>query len=146
MIFTSKSQSKCDAIVAELKKNYPQSLILGYAMDNKDVSSFVPIFKNMIGAIGDNKVSILVNNTGIGEGWWCHTTGQEFDDVMATNLKGPFFLTEIVVKYMRDNKIKGNILNICSSASLRPANTAYRFSKWSMKVFYIRSCKNLNQI
>lgn len=62
---------------------------------------------------------------------------------MSTNLKGPFFLTEIIARYMRDNKIKGNILNICSSASLRPANTAYRFSKWSMRGFTLGLAKIL---
>lgn len=143
VIFTSRSQSKCDAIVLELRKEYPNRLILGYAMDNKNVSSFQPIFSKMLEDIGDNKISILVNNAGIGEGWWCHTTEQEFDDVMATNLKGPFFLTEIVAKYMIANKVKGNILNICSSAGLRPANTAYRFSKWSMRGFTLGLAKIL---
>lgn len=143
VIFTSRSQLKCDAVVSELRNEYPNSLILGYAMDNKVVSSFQSIFNKMLKDVGNNKISILVNNAGIGEGWWCHTTEQEFDDVMSTNLKGPFFLTEIVAKYMRDYKIKGNILNICSSASLRPANTAYRFSKWSMRGFTLGLAKIL---
>ena len=34
---------------------------------------------------------------------------------------------------MIDNKIEGNILNIASSSSLRPASTAYTLSKWGVR-------------
>lgn len=34
---------------------------------------------------------------------------------------------------MISNQIKGNILNIASSSSLRPANSAYTISKWGIR-------------
>ena len=34
---------------------------------------------------------------------------------------------------MRNNRIHGNILNIASSSSLRPANSPYIVSKWGIK-------------
>jgi NAD(P)-dependent dehydrogenase (short-subunit alcohol dehydrogenase family) len=36
-------------------------------------------------------------------------------------------------KYMVKNGIKGNILNIASSSSLRPAVSAYTISKWGIR-------------
>lgn len=36
-------------------------------------------------------------------------------------------------RYMRDNGIKGNILNIASSSSLRPAVSAYTLTKWGIR-------------
>lgn len=40
-------------------------------------------------------------------------------------------------EYMRDRGIKGNILNIASSSSLRPATSAYNISKWGIRGFTI---------
>ena len=40
---------------------------------------------------------------------------ETFDAVIDTNLKGVFFLSQLVGKYFKDNKIKGNILNVASS-------------------------------
>lgn len=34
---------------------------------------------------------------------------------------------------MKENQIKGNILNIASSSSLRPAVSAYTLSKWGIR-------------
>ena len=34
---------------------------------------------------------------------------------------------------MKENNIHGNILNICSASSLRPANSAYCLSKWGLR-------------
>lgn len=62
-----------------------------------------------------------------------NATEEDYDNVLETNLKGAFFLSQAVGKYMKDNKIKGNILNIASSSSLRPAVSAYTLSKWGLR-------------
>ena len=36
---------------------------------------------------------------------------------------------------MKENKIHGNILNIASSSSVRPADSAYSLSKWGIRGF-----------
>ena len=139
--FTSRTDTNAEKIQKELQAKYPERKVYGIKMDMMDVESFLPIFKDVVAKLG--KMDILVNNAGIGEGWWCHTTVEEWDNVIKTNLRGPFFLTEVVGRYMRDNHIHGNILNICSSAALRPANTAYRLSKWSMRAFTLGLAKTL---
>ena len=46
---------------------------------------------------------------------------------------------------MVKNKIKGNILNIASSSSLRPAISAYIISKWGIKGF-TQNKTNISQV
>ena len=41
-------------------------------------------------------------------------TEKDWDDVMNVNLKGPYFLCQIIGKHMMENNIKGSIIN-CSS-------------------------------
>lgn len=58
---------------------------------------------------------------------------EDYDLVLDTNLKAVFFLSQMIGRYMVDNKIKGNILNVASSSSLRPAFSAYTVSKWGVR-------------
>lgn len=78
------------------------------------------------------RVDIFVNNAGILGGVFGYTDEKEFDNVMMTNVRAPFMLTQEISKYFIENDIRGNILNILSSSSFRPANSAYMASKWAM--------------
>lgn len=85
------------------------------------------------------RIDILVNSAGI------HSTEmisdfltvseKEYDDILSTNLKGTFFISQAICNYMIENKIKGHILNISSSTALEPAWSPYRLSKWGVKGF-----------
>lgn len=46
-------------------------------------------------------------------------------------------------KYMIANNIKGNILNIASSSSLRPAVSAYTISKWGIRALTMGLARSL---
>lgn len=58
-----------------------------------------------------------------------------YDAVMNTNLKGLFFMTQIVSNYMKEKKIKGHILNVSSAAALKPGYTPYEISKSGVRSF-----------
>mgnify|MGYP001105803198 CR=1 FL=1 len=45
---------------------------------------------------------------------------------------------------MLENKIKGNILNISSSSSIRPALTSYQLTKWGIRAFTKGLAKELS--
>ena len=64
---------------------------------------------------------------------------------MDTNLKGTFFLSQLFGKYLVKNKIKGNILNIASASSLRPADSAYTLSKWGLRGLTLGLAKSLSK-
>jgi glucose 1-dehydrogenase len=58
---------------------------------------------------------ILVNNAGMEKksDFW-DTPEEDYDKVMAVNLRGPFFLTQAFVRRLRDAKKPGRIINISS--------------------------------
>lgn len=79
-------------------------------------------------------VDVLVNNAGIGGGDEIHeqATG-EWDQVLTTNLRGPFLLARAVLAPMRRQR-RGHIVNISSEAGLEhyPGNGAYGVSKHAL--------------
>ncbi|TCK69735.1 SDR family NAD(P)-dependent oxidoreductase [Acidipila rosea] len=58
---------------------------------------------------------ILVNNAGMERksAFW-QTSEQDYDQVLAVNLKGPFFLTQAFVQRLRSAKKPGRVVNISS--------------------------------
>ena len=99
-------------------------------MDNKEVSSFRTLFDSHPIL---KEIDILVNNAGVLGGNISKATEEDYDNILATNLKGTFFLSQLVARNMKAWGIKGNILNITSSSSLRPAASAYTISKWGIR-------------
>lgn len=88
-------------------------------------------------------ISILVNNAGVLGGQFGKATEEEYNAVLDTNLRGAFFLSQIVARYMVDNHVEGNILNIGSSSSKRPAASAYTISKWGIRGLTLGMAKAL---
>ena len=97
-------------------------------LDISDVNSMQKEIKEFLKGV---KIDILVNCAGINGGdYFPDTSEDDYDRVLHTNLKGMYFLSQEIVKYMIDNNIEGNILNITSSSSLRPGISPYIISKW----------------
>ena len=57
---------------------------------------------------------------------------EEYDRVMAINLKGAYFCCQAFGKYMVQNKVRGHILLVSSSRGSEPAYSPYGISKWGM--------------
>jgi len=81
-------------------------------------------------------LDIVVNNAGIfaqrnewNKNTLLETSVNEWESVMKTNTSSIFFTMQSAVKYMLDNGIKGNILNITSVAGCEPVYGAYSASK-----------------
>jgi len=77
------------------------------------------------------KIDILVNNAGINKRcWFEETTDEDWDMIMAINLKGPFMCCQEVFPYMIRNG-SGRIINISSVASQYhgPKTVHYAVSK-----------------
>lgn len=76
-------------------------------------------------------VTILVNNAGIGGGDYIHRHDiEDWDRVLAVNLRGPFLLARAVLPGMRERRA-GQIINISSESALEhyPGDGAYGVSK-----------------
>ena len=64
---------------------------------------------------------------------------------MDTNLKSAFFISHYFSQQWIEKGIKGNILNISSSSSIRPATSAYSLSKWGMNGLTVGLAKKLSK-
>lgn len=106
-------------------------------IDTTDTSSIPNKIKEAEQLLGGRNIDILINNAGVSGGEISTTNEIEFDKIINTNIKGTFFMSKYFGEYMRDRGIKGNILNIASSSSLRPATSAYNISKWGIRGFTI---------
>jgi len=105
---------------------------LGRRLDvssEKQVSDFVGAVIKKLG-----KVDILVNSAGLSGGGLIHDhVVSEWDEIMATNLRGPFLLARAVLPTMRSKK-SGHILNISSESGIEyyEGNGAYGVSKHAL--------------
>lgn len=96
-----------------------------------DISSVESMEKILTNFLQDNYIDIFVNNAGINFGnLFPETSEEDYDKVLNTNLKGMYFISQVITKYMVENNIRGNILNVTSSSSLRPGISPYIISKW----------------
>jgi|TARA_B110000879_G_scaffold212915_1_gene311877 NAD(P)-dependent dehydrogenase (short-subunit alcohol dehydrogenase family) len=78
------------------------------------------------------RIDILVNAAGMTDrGTIVDTSEELYDKMLATNLKGPFFLMQDAIKIMIEQEIKGSIINIGSVSALtgQPFISAYCTSK-----------------
>lgn len=117
--------------------------IFGVVMDNREIKLFQSCFDEALCISGCKSIDILVNNAGVLGASLPTATEDEFDKVINTNLKGVFFLSQLFGNYLKANKIEGNILNIASSSSLRPATSAYTLSKWGIRGLTLGLAKSL---
>lgn len=107
--------------------------IYGLAWDVTDVEGNPQRFNKALELVKGEQIDILVNNAGLVGGEISNCTEEKYNAILNTNLKGSFFMSQLVARYMKDNGIKGNILNIGSSSSLRPATSAYTVTKWGIR-------------
>lgn len=129
---TGRNEEKLKSVVKCLTEKHPERKIYGLQLDNTDVKSFETKVSEVEAYFSKN-IDILVNNAGVGGGDIHKLKEDDYDAVMNTNLKGCFFLSKIISDRMKVNHVKGNILNVASSSSLRPATSAYIISKWGVK-------------
>lgn len=134
VIITGRSLSRLVDASLRFKtvKDLDHKLFL-YELDSSNIEQVKNCIPIILEKFGFPKIDILVNNAGINRGYKGCTFEENFDAIINTNLKGSFFVAKIFADYFKNNKIEGNILNIASSSSDRPATDAYTLSKWGVK-------------
>lgn len=133
VLITGRNQERIDKVVAEIKKDISNAPVFGLAMNMIEVGEIKEKMNQVLQILPSHQIDILVNNAGVSGDSFATTTEEQYDNTLDTNLKGVYFLSQYIAHYYIDNKIKGNILNIASSSSLRPANSAYSLSKWGIR-------------
>ncbi|MAP24117.1 MAG: 3-oxoacyl-[acyl-carrier-protein] reductase [Rickettsiales bacterium] len=108
VVMTGRRQERLDALAQELPAGKVHSLVADLS-NIEDVKTVVPRAIDIMGGI-----DILVNNAGITrDGLSMRMKENDFDDVLAVNLKVPFLLSQAVTMPMIKAK-GGRIINISS--------------------------------
>lgn len=137
VVITGRSEDRLEKACERLSS---KGNCQGFVLDNTKVNTFESTFKQITDC---GVIDILVNNAGVNYRGMPNVREEEYDEVLDTNLKGVFFLSQMIGKYMVEGAIKGNILNICSSSSQRPATSAYTVSKWGLRGLTLGLAKSL---
>jgi len=114
-------------ITAEIRKLGRRALPL--QMDVSQMRQIGPAVDAAVKEFG--RIDILVNNAGIAPGNFIEdVTEADFDDTLAVNLKGTFFVSQAVGRVMIKQK-KGTIINMSSQAGVvaLPTESVYCMTK-----------------
>lgn len=109
--------------------------VIGVEADVSKVADLQRLFDTAIQQFG--RVDILVNNAGIEtRSSVLETTEDQYDKVMAVNLKSAFFGTQLAARQMITQGSGGRIINISSVHEdwPMPGNTPYCLSKGGMRM------------
>lgn len=140
VVICGRNHDKLESAVKELSD---YGLVKGLEFDISNIDKMEEVIKSFLDC-SNYKIDILVNSAGTNSSEkFGGITEDMYDSVLNTNLKGTLFLSQLIANYMIENNIKGNILNIASTGSFRPADTAYRVSKWGIRGLTLGMAKSL---
>jgi glucose 1-dehydrogenase len=124
---------EAEAVRASIEGLGRRSVAVGADLSSVDGTS--KLISDGVAALG--QIDILVNNAGVEKNasFW-DVTEHDYDLVLNTNLKGPFFVTQAFVKHLQARKVAGKIINISSVHEDLPFPhfTAYCASKGGLKM------------
>lgn len=112
-------------------KNLKPLTIVGDLNSESDVERIVNTTIEQL-----KQIDVLVNNAGIMSAGTIETTSlEQYDKIMTTNVRAPYYLTMLAVPHLL--KTKGNIVNVSSVAGVRsfPNILAYCMSKSAVDQF-----------
>jgi NAD(P)-dependent dehydrogenase (short-subunit alcohol dehydrogenase family) len=146
-IVLTYNSRKADAeeVVRQIEKTGRQAAALALdASNSKSFDSFVNNLKEVLQTKWQrDNFDFLINNAGFGiRASFAETTEEQFDDLMKVHLKGPFFLTQKLLPFIKDG---GRILNISSGLArfAFPGFAAYAAMKGGVEVLTRYMAKEL---
>lgn len=147
VIITYRSnKAEADAVVKEIEQNGQKAhaLQLDVAVSSS-FDAFVAQVKTVLKEKWNrDDFDFLVNNAGVGiYNSFAETTEAQFDDLMNIHFKGPFFLTQKLLPFIKNNG--GRILNISTGLARfsLPGYAAYASMKGAMEVLTKYQAKEL---
>ena len=142
--YHSKAE-EAHALVAQIEQLGGRAAML--QLDVSQSASFSQFVGEVAGVLKDvfaqERFDFLINNAGIGiHASFAETTEAQFDQLVAIQFKGPFFLTQQLLPLIRDG---GRILNVSSGLARfsLPGYAAYAAMKGAMEVLTRYQAKEL---
>ncbi|KAG6441440.1 L-xylulose reductase-like isoform X2 [Manduca sexta] len=135
VVITGRNEENLRSVAKQCEENSPQKAkVLPIVADINKESDIENIIKEIVDNF--NQLDVLVNNAGIMQSGSIENTSlQQYDEVMTTNVRGPYYLTMLATPHLV--KSKGNIVNVSSVCGLRsfPNILAYCISKAALDQF-----------
>ncbi|WP_127592634.1 SDR family oxidoreductase [Paenibacillus lautus] len=134
-----------DQVVQIIQDQGGRAIALGAKLESVDGAKGLihSLKEELLRVTGDNRFDILVNNAGIGtSNTFEETTEESFDELLAVNVKAPFFLVQQALPLLRDG---GRIVNISSGVTriAYPHIMAYNITKGAINTFTLHLAKLL---
>ena len=127
---TGRNENNLKSVAAEIEsKGVKSSYSVFDVTDKKQVSASLEKLQNDFG-----KFDILINNAGIAAfGGILEMDDEQWEDIVKTNLFGPYYVVKAVVPGMVEKK-SGDVVNISSTAGLKgnALTSAYSASKFGL--------------
>jgi glucose 1-dehydrogenase len=124
---------EAEAVKASIESLGRRSVAVGADLSSVDGTG--KLISDGVAALG--QIDILVNNAGVEKNasFW-EVAEHDYDLVLNTNLKGPFFVTQAFVRHLQGRKAPGKIINVSSVHEDLPFPhfTAYCMSKGGLKM------------
>ncbi|MFJ8261194.1 SDR family oxidoreductase [Rummeliibacillus sp. NPDC094406] len=146
-IHYGRNKTAADQTIREIESNGGKAFLVEAELNSiSGVKKLIEQLDNELQTrVGTSVIDILVNNAGIGtQGTIEDTTEEVFDEIIAVNIKAPFFLIQQTLPRLRE---QGRIINI-SSAEVRIGLTgsiAYGLSKGALNTMTLPLAKHLGE-
>jgi 3-oxoacyl-[acyl-carrier protein] reductase len=141
VLVAARTQKALDQVVGEVEKQGGKAQSI--AFDLTDEQSILALAEQVRSDCG--RLDILVNNAGLTHSAPLEqTTTDDFDRVMATNIRGPYLLIREVLPLLKQSK-RGFIINIASVVGVKgyALQTAYTASKHALRGMSIALAEEL---
>lgn len=130
VVICGRRQERLDEVLSLIRQSGGEGLaVKADISQEKDVMRVVELTQDTFG-----KLDILINNAGVSGGDYIHLHDiQDWENVMAINLRGPFLMSRAVLAWMRAQR-SGHIINISSESGLEyyQGDGAYGISKHAL--------------
>lgn len=134
---TGSSRQSLDAALKTMSAE-----IIGVELDVKNVTTFGNILKDVSERLGG--LDTVVYSAGIHGGEDFGAVSEEtWDEVMAVNLKGAYFICQEAGNLMVGSGVHGHILIVGSASALKPGWTPYEISKRGVQSFVLGAADRL---
>lgn len=113
MVLVGRNSSKLEALSAKLSASGVQTVCLSGSL--REVAFIDRIIQTAVDRFGG--IDILINNAGLAHHDLMEdVTPEQYDEIMETNVRAPFFLCRNALKYLRQSDC-ATIFNMCSASS-----------------------------
>ena len=143
VVITASTQASADKAVAQLKEEFPDSIIGGISPDLTSLESVQAAFRQVTETYGC--IDILVNNAGVSESTpLLNYTEELFDKVIDLNVKGVFNPIRVAAECMAARG-QGVILSTSSMVSIsgQASGFAYPASKFAVNGLTVSLAREL---